>query len=136
VLTRIFALVAVVAGIGGVAFCAYAWVEAPSMAETLMIAARAGVIVLDAAGWIARWRMSCLILGAAATAIFVGGSIILAGRQSGFFLVAAVAASLAALPWIVTALGASRYAFEQGNIVETIVLGAIAVAAAVAGLAR
>jgi hypothetical protein len=80
--------------------------------------------------------MSCLILGAAATAIFVGGSIILAGRQSGFFLVAAVAASLAALPWIVTALGASRYAFEQGNIVETIVLGAIAVAAAVAGLAR
>lgn len=126
---RVFGVAVIIVGIGGLAFSVYAAVNAPSMVETLMIAVRAGVIELDAADWIERWRVTCAVFGAASAATVAGGSIIVSGRRSGFLLIAAVAACLASLPWIVEALGAARYAFEQGSIAETAVLSALAVAA-------
>ena len=130
--TRIFGASAVVAGICALVFSVYAAVRAPSMADTLIIAANAGVIDLDAADWIARWRASCLVMGVLGAVAIAGGGMILIGKPRGFLLVAAVALSLAVLPWIGEALGLARYAFERGSIVESFVEGAAAAAALVA----
>ena len=130
--TRIFGLSAVAIGVCCLVFGVYGAVKAASMGGDLLVEANAGVIALDPADWIARWRESCLMIAAAGAVAIVGGTMILKGRPLGFLLVAVIAVLLAVLPWIGQALGATRYAFEQASLAESLAEGAIAVAALVA----
>lgn len=107
-----------VASLGAVAaaLSTYAFSRATAMADL------AEGVGDDRATYVFHWQFTTGLYATLALMLLVGGCLILA-RYSVGALVSAVAIFLSGIAsWISSAVGFSRYPFEQPNLVETIIL--------------
>lgn len=133
---RIVALVAILAGVAMVAFAAYGILVGHSFAENLASWQKSQGGILDSADFEFRWRLMASIIGLAGTALFISGVALWRRQQWGLLTISAVAIVLAAYPWVLRALGISRYGFEAPEGLDTAVLIGIAGVSAAAFLRR
>jgi hypothetical protein len=127
---RVIGIVALLAGAAMIVFSAFAAFQAESMAQHLALASEAWRLDFDAADWALRWRLACLRVGLTGTGILIGGMLLFLKRRSGFPVLAIILAASALLPWVLI----PKYAFEKAGLIETLVVLALALGAAVAYL--
>ena len=90
------------------------------------LADSAGLRGFDPQVWRLHWMLNSAALGCIGSLIAIAGIAVAFRRHWGFLLVAAVLAISAIAPWLLHALGLARYVYERANLIETVVLMALA----------
>ena len=83
----------------------------------------------DAQQWAFHWKVSSLLIVAIGAALAVAGSALLKRKRWGFMVIVSAATVTALLPWVLSIVGFSQYAFEQPTVLESAVYIAIGIAA-------
>ena len=131
-LLRVTGLLSFVVGAVIICLSVYGTVQATEFAQNLANWQDSQGLVLDPAHFRSHWLLSMLVVGSAGTGCVAGGVALMRRNRWGLLAICASATLLATFPWFLKALGATRYAFEVGEVLETVVLGAIAAASAAA----
>lgn len=91
-------------------------------------------MVFDQSNWLFHWKLNSAAIGTSGIALIAAGIACVKGYARGLIAIACIALLVAALPWISTIIGFSRYAFESGSVLESAIF--CVVAAAYVGLYR
>lgn len=126
---RIIGVISLLIGVTLIAIAVYGLSRTESMIEILGPMAASSGVAFDALNWSAHWIAAKSVLGGVGALTLAGGVTLLLKRVWGLLLVAAAAAVAAAFPWTLKVFGAARYTFEVPDVVESLILGAIALIA-------
>jgi hypothetical protein len=130
--SRIVGISAAVVGTAAVAMAIWTFVTVEGMARE---AASLGS-AMDMNLWKQRLQLSSSVVLVAGLVTVAGGLAQFKGRRWGLLLLAIAAAALGAFPWVLAATNQVVFPFEAPSIPETVLLGAVAVVAVIAFLAK
>ena len=130
--SRIVGISAAVIGTAAVAMGIWTLITVEAMArESASLST-----TIDANLWKQRLQLSSSVVLIAGLVTIVGGLALVKGRRWGLLLLAIAAAGLGAFPWLLAATSQSVFPFEVPSPPETVLLGAVAVVAVIAFLAK
>ncbi|HSF47718.1 MAG TPA: hypothetical protein VLA73_05085 [Burkholderiales bacterium] len=126
---RIVGVISLLIGLTLIAVAVQGLSSTASMIEKLGPMAASSGVAFDPLDWSAHWTAAQLVLGGVGALTLAGGVTLILKRAWGLLLVSAAAAVAAVFPWALKLIGAARYTFEVPDVVQSTILGAIAVIA-------
>jgi hypothetical protein len=133
---RIVGVISLLVGGALIAIAIYGLSSTASMIEKLVPMAASSGVAFDAPNWSAHWTAANLVFGGAGILTLAGGVALTLRKIWGLLLVAAAAAVTCAFPWVLKFAGVARYTFEVPEVIESLILGVIALVASLAYVLR
>ncbi len=133
---RIVGVISLLIGLTLIAIAIYGLSSTASMVEKLSPMAASSGLAFDALNWSAHWTAANLVFGGAGILTLAGGVTLTLRKMWGLLLVAAAAAVTGAFPWVLKFAGVARYTFEVPSVIESLLLGVIALVASLAYVLR
>ena len=133
---RIVGVISLLIGGTLIAIAIYGLSSTASMIEKLGPMAASSGVAFDPLNWSAHWTASNLVFGGAGILTLAGGITLMLRKAWGLLLIAAAAAVTGAFPWVLRFVGVARYTFEAPEVIESLILGTIALVASLAYVRR